>query len=156
MTRDRIMAPYAPVALLLLPAAWITLVVVGYTLMFWAIGVRPLSTAFVTSGSSLLTLGFERPDGLGALVLSFTEAALGMAVIALLLVTYLPSMYAAYSDQGDERHAAGDPRRQPADRRGDAGPRRPDPAARPSSTTCGPSGSAGSRPCRRRTRPCRR
>jgi hypothetical protein len=96
-TRDRIMSMYAPITLLLLPLVWIAATLAGFTLLFWAAGQRPLSDAFITSGSSLLTLGYERPDGLVAIALSFVEAGLGIAVLALLLVTYLPSMYAAFS-----------------------------------------------------------
>jgi len=95
--QDRVMAQFAPLTLLLMPLVWLTLVLLGFTLMFWASGVHPLSVAFYTSGSSLFTLGFERPDGFWPLVLSFMEAALALAVLALLLVTYLPSMYAAFS-----------------------------------------------------------
>ncbi|MFN2557509.1 MAG: hypothetical protein ABR592_11715 [Nitriliruptorales bacterium] len=95
--RDRIMAMYAPVSLLLLPLAWLSLVMAGFALLFWAVGERPLSAALVASGSSLLTLGFERPDRLIGVLLAFLEAGLGVAVLALLLVTYLPSMYAAFS-----------------------------------------------------------
>ena len=60
-TRDRIMAYYGPVSLMLLPAWWLVLICIGYTAMFWGLGVSPLTDAFVDSGSSLLTLGFARP-----------------------------------------------------------------------------------------------
>ncbi|MDP8977587.1 MAG: hypothetical protein M3N17_03230 [Actinomycetota bacterium] len=95
--RDDAMALYAPISLLTLPLVWLGLVLGGYTLMFWTAESRSWSDAFVTSGSSLLTLGYERPSNLAATALSFSEAALGIAVLALLLVTYLPSMYAAFS-----------------------------------------------------------
>ncbi|MGH8901525.1 MAG: hypothetical protein ACRDYA_07550 [Egibacteraceae bacterium] len=95
--RDRVMSLYAPLSLLVLPLVWIGLVLLGYTLLFWAVGERPLSAAFVVSGSSLLTLGFQSPKSLGGVALAFSEAALGLAILALLLVTYLPSMYAAFS-----------------------------------------------------------
>ena len=95
-TRDSLMAYFGPVSLLVLPAAWLVLVVTGYTAMFWAIGVRPVYDAFVASGSSLFTLGFIRPEvPLGA-ILSFTEAAIGLALVAL-LVSYLPTIYNAFS-----------------------------------------------------------
>src|SRR5919206_1029400 len=53
--RDRVMAFFAPVSLLVLPGVWLSIVVSGYTLMFWATGIQPLQTALETSGSSLLT-----------------------------------------------------------------------------------------------------
>src|SRR5437867_6752859 len=40
--RDRVMALYAPVSLLLLPLAWLALVLVGYAGMFWALGIEPV------------------------------------------------------------------------------------------------------------------
>lgn len=90
------MAHYAPTALVSLPLVWLTVVLGGYTAMFAALGVSPPSEAFRTSGSSLLTLGFARLDGVFATALAFTEAAVGLILLAL-LITYLPSMYAAFS-----------------------------------------------------------
>ena len=58
------MALYAPITLLILPAVWLVLVLVGYTGMFWAIGVASWRMAFKVSGSSLLTLGFAQVDEL--------------------------------------------------------------------------------------------
>jgi hypothetical protein len=94
--RDRVMAFYAPLGLLLLPALWVLLLVVGFTAVFWGTGVDPLSEAFVTSGSSLLTLGFVRPDGVGRVMISFIEASLGLAIVAL-MISYLPTIYGAFS-----------------------------------------------------------
>jgi fumarate reductase subunit D len=94
--RDRAMALYAPLTLIVLPVVWLALTLVGFTAMFWALGVNPLRTAFVTSGSSLLTLGFLRAPDLPTTVLAFAEAVLGLILLAL-LITYLPSMYGAFS-----------------------------------------------------------
>ena len=94
--RDRLMAYFGPISLMVLPAVWLTLVAIGYAAMFWAIGVRPLYTAFVTSGSSLLTLGFIRPDEPGGDALAFSEAVIGLGLVAL-LISYLPTIYGAFS-----------------------------------------------------------
>jgi hypothetical protein len=94
--RDRIMAMFAPIALLSLPGFLLTLILLGYTLIFWAIGVPRLYDAFALSGSSLLTLGFERKEGTLLLIVAFTEAAMG-PTLAALLISYLPTMYAAFS-----------------------------------------------------------
>jgi hypothetical protein len=94
--RDRIMALYGPLALLSLATTWVLLVGAGYTVMYWAVGVRPFSEAVITSGSSLLTLGFVRPVGTSTVLLAFSEAALGLLLIAL-LVTYLPVIYGAFT-----------------------------------------------------------
>jgi hypothetical protein len=94
--RDRALALYAPLTLIVLPVVWLALTLVGFSAMFWALGVHPLRTAFVTSGSSLLTLGFLRAPDLPTTVLAFAEAVLGLILLAL-LITYLPSMYGAFS-----------------------------------------------------------
>ncbi len=93
--RDGIMALFAPVATLGLVVAWGLLIGIGYAGVFWALGMS-VGRAFVESGSSLLTLGFEKPVGWGAIVAAFTEAGIGLTLVAL-LVSYLPAMYAAFA-----------------------------------------------------------
>jgi hypothetical protein len=100
--RDRLMAHYAPVSLLLLPFAWMTSAWLGFAAVFWAIEQEGAADALVSAGSALLTLGFERPDGMPAVLLSFAAAALALAVLALLLVTYLPSLYAAFAEREEQ------------------------------------------------------
>jgi hypothetical protein len=95
-TRDRVLALYAPTALLLLPVTWIALLIGGFTLLFWADGVRPLGTAYLTSGSSLLTLGFALPSSADSRTLTFVAATIGLGVVAL-LISYLPTIYQAFS-----------------------------------------------------------
>lgn len=94
--RDRLMAYFGPIALMVLPVVWLVIVGAGYTLIFWGIGVRPLEQALVDSGSSLLTLGFERPQGYGAELVAFSEATIGLGLIAL-LIAYLPTIYGGFS-----------------------------------------------------------
>ncbi len=67
--RDRVMALFAPVALLLLPISWLTIILLGYTLIFWGLGTRPWFDAFYLSGSSLFTLGFQSVNDLPRTVL---------------------------------------------------------------------------------------
>ncbi len=94
--RDQALAMYAPLALLFLPAAWLTLILIAYMFIFWAIEPRPLYDVFSLSGSSLLTLGFTKSEGVVSLLLEFTEAVFGLTLAAL-LIAYLPTMYAAFS-----------------------------------------------------------
>ncbi len=94
--RDRIMALYAPLTLLALPVVWLSLVLVGYACMFWAVGIQPVSAALRLSGSSLLTLGFSAADDVVATLLAFSEAMIGLLLVAL-LIAYLPTMYAAFA-----------------------------------------------------------
>lgn len=94
--RDRALATFAPVSLLTLPVVWLTLTVAGFTAVFRAIGVTSWADAFIASGSSILTLGFARPQGVAAGAVCFVEAGLGFGLIGL-LISYLPSIYAAFS-----------------------------------------------------------
>jgi hypothetical protein len=94
--RDRVMALYAPVALLTMPVVWLAIVTVGYTAMYWALDVRPLRAAFALSGSSLLTLGFRQAGAVPTEALIFSEAGVGVGLLAL-LITYLPSLYTTFS-----------------------------------------------------------
>ncbi len=93
--RDRIMASYASLSLLALPPVWLALVCFGYMLMFWALGAPTWTDAFRVSGSALLTLGFAAPVGVPQAILMFSEATIGLILIAL-LIAYLPTIYAAF------------------------------------------------------------
>jgi hypothetical protein len=94
--RDRIMALYGPVSLLALLITWLSLVLSGYAGIYWGMGGRSVREAFALSGSSVLTLGFERPDDLPTTVAVFSQAAIGLILLAL-LITYLPSIYGVFS-----------------------------------------------------------
>ena len=94
--RDRILAMYSPIALLTLPMTWVALVLIGFTGLFWGMGVRPWSEAFIISGSSLLTLGFDRPFGMWKTSMSFVEAGIGLGLVSL-MISYLPSIYSNFS-----------------------------------------------------------
>ena len=96
LERDRVLELYAPLSLLSLPPTWLALVLMGYMGLYWALGVSPWYDAFRTSGSALLTLGFAPGDGVLTTALMFSEATLGLLLVAL-LIAYLPTMYAAFS-----------------------------------------------------------
>ena len=94
--RDRVMALYAPIALLALPTVSIIVVFLGFACVFQGLEERGWRSAFTTSGSSLLTLGFERPSNLPGVFAAFTEAAIGLSLLAL-LIAYLPAIYSTFS-----------------------------------------------------------
>ncbi|MEY2400087.1 MAG: hypothetical protein QOJ08_198 [Ilumatobacteraceae bacterium] len=95
-SRDRTMSLYSPTALITLPVLWVVLVLAGFTSIFWGTGVRPITEAFATSGSSLFTLGFVRPRGTPRIGLEFAEAGIGLGLITL-MISYLPTIYSAFS-----------------------------------------------------------
>ena len=94
--RDAIMAYYAPIGLMLLVPTWYFLISLGYAAMYWALGVGDMFSSIRLSGSSLFTLGFETANAFWVTVLMFSEAMLGLIMVAL-LIAYLPTMYAAFS-----------------------------------------------------------
>ena len=94
--KDRVMALYAPLTLLMLVPLWLLLTAVGYSFIYWALGVTPWIEAFITSGSSLLTLGYASFDSFLFHLLSFSEAVIGLMLVAM-LIAYLPTMYSAVS-----------------------------------------------------------
>ena len=94
--RDRIMAHYAPVALVALPVFWEALVSVGYTSMFWALGEGSWARCYELSSSSLLTLGTANTHHVSIAALSYSEATLGLLLLTLLL-SYLPTIYQSFS-----------------------------------------------------------
>jgi hypothetical protein len=94
--RDRVMALFAPISLLSLPPAWLALVLTGYMCMFRAAGTPTWHEAFRFSGSALLTLGFAAADDVPRAILMYSEATIGLGLVAL-LIAYLPTMYSAFS-----------------------------------------------------------
>jgi hypothetical protein len=93
--RDRVMAYYAPVALVVLLIVWVTILLVGFTAMFYALGRLSLIDAFTVAGSSLFTLGFATRDYAPVVILDFVAAGTGLVFLAL-FITYLPSLYGGF------------------------------------------------------------
>jgi hypothetical protein len=94
--KDMIMAYYAPIGLMLLVPTWYVLIMLGYTCMYWAMGMRDFFAALRLSGSSLFTLGFESNSAFPVTLFEFSEAMLGLILVAL-LIAYLPTLYSAFS-----------------------------------------------------------
>lgn len=94
--RDRALSYYAPTGLLMLPLVSTLLILVGYSGIYWAMGIQPWEDALMHSGSALLTLGTVPFTDFGITLITFTEATLGLGLVAL-LISYLPTMYSAFS-----------------------------------------------------------
>ena len=75
---------------------WLVIVHAAYSCMYWALGARPWRAAFTLSGSSLLTLGFSSTGDLPKLALAFTEAGMGLGLVAL-MISYLPTLYSTFN-----------------------------------------------------------
>ena len=94
--RDAYMAYAAPLGVLALPAAWLVASLLGYAAIFWGIDGGGFGDAIIVSGSSLFTLGFARPLGVGGAITSFSEAAVGLALLAI-VISYLPTLNSAFA-----------------------------------------------------------
>lgn len=94
--KDALLARYAPTTLMLLPMVWASGVIYGFSLMFWALDVRPYREALVLSGWSLTTLGYWVATDLFTQVLVVGEALIGLGIVAL-LISFLPLMHSAFS-----------------------------------------------------------
>ncbi len=94
--RDRSLELYAPMTLIALLVTWLLCIQIGYMGMYWAVDGEFWYNLFKISGSSLLTLGFTLVDNWPTTILVFSEATLGLILIAI-LIAYLPTIYSAFS-----------------------------------------------------------
>lgn len=94
--RDRVMATYAPIALLSLPLVWFTIVIAGFTMVHWGVDGTSLRESFLVSGSSMLTLGVVFRTGLPSATLTFLQSVIGI-ILGAILIAYLPTIYSAFS-----------------------------------------------------------
>ncbi len=102
-TYDRIMGLFAPAATLMLLAAWLFALILGYGLVLYALRdqLQPappdLGTAMYFAATSVLTLGYGDIVAVGpaARVVVITAAISGLGLVAL-VVTFLFSLYGSY------------------------------------------------------------
>jgi len=93
---DSVLAAIAPVGLMLIPAAWIALILVGFSCIFWATDpTLGVGGAFHLAGSSITTLGFAPAVGAGQRAIAFVAAFFGLLLLTL-LITYLPTIYSGF------------------------------------------------------------
>jgi len=100
-TRDRVFALQAPLGLFAQLVTWGALTYLSFAALFWSLTASRISGASVAnaldlSGSSMLTLGFDAPSGLVQRLTAFAAAGVGLALFAL-VITYLPTLYGAFS-----------------------------------------------------------
>lgn len=100
-TRDHVFALQAPIGVFAQLVIWALLVFLGFAALFWALSSAPvtgveIAHALELSGSAMMTLGFDRPQGLVRHLVAFADAGVGLTLLAL-VITYLPSLYGAFS-----------------------------------------------------------
>lgn len=99
--RDKIMAYYGPFTLVTMTATWFVFIALGFSLMFVALDPWDFAEAYHLTGSSITTLGFAPAPTTLTQTLSFIEAGLGLFTLTL-MITYLPSMYQAFSQREEQ------------------------------------------------------
>jgi hypothetical protein len=93
--REAVLARFAPMSLLALAASWVTLVLIGFVPMYWAMSDITWEDSLLLSGSSITTLGFTAPNLIDA-IMAFIEAFIGLGLLAM-LIAYLPTLYGHFS-----------------------------------------------------------
>jgi hypothetical protein len=93
--KDRVIGLVGPLGLIVLFAAWLALIVVGFALMVWWVDGSTFGHALAESGSSVFTLGIVSGARSGR-ALDILEAGLGFLTIAL-EIAYLPTLYSSFS-----------------------------------------------------------
>lgn len=102
--RERILATFAPLLLLELLGMWVLMQVLGFSLLWWSLDGLPAlqgpGDALYYSGVVFFTVGFGEivPEAVVPRVGALVEAFTGVVTMAL-VVGYLPSLYAAYSER---------------------------------------------------------
>jgi hypothetical protein len=101
VTRDRVLALQGPLGVFSQLFVWSLLLFVCFAALFWSLtdsgGIgASVAHSLQLAGSSMLTLGTEKPHGLAAQMLGFAAAGVGLTLLAL-VITYLPSLYSAFS-----------------------------------------------------------
>jgi hypothetical protein len=99
--RENLLALQGPMGILAQLVTWTALVAFAFTGVLWAVEREPLSfdgirDAAAESGSSLTTLGIVHPVHPAGEFVAFTEAGIGLVLLAL-VVTYLPTIYGAFA-----------------------------------------------------------
>ena len=100
-SRENLLSLQGPLGILAQLVMWSALVAFGFTGVLWAVGglgfnAQGLRDAASQSGSSLTTLGIVRPHTVAGDFAAFTEAGIGLVLLAL-VVTYLPTIYHAFA-----------------------------------------------------------
>jgi hypothetical protein len=100
-TRDRVLAMQGPLGVFGQLIMWASLLFICFAAMFWSLTEtgsfgHSVAHSVELSGSSMLTLGTEAPNGLAAQLLGFASAGIGLTLLAL-VITYLPTLYGAFS-----------------------------------------------------------
>jgi hypothetical protein len=77
---------------------WLALLLIGYSAVYWALGASSWNAAVTISRESLLSFGSNLSGIPGGTIAAFSETVLSL-LLAAILVSYLPALYAAFSQR---------------------------------------------------------
>ncbi|MCZ4097815.1 MULTISPECIES: hypothetical protein [Streptomyces] len=100
-SKDRVLAPAAPLAIVITLMSWLACFMGGYALLEAAVSGLGPQTSLFEAGSSLFTLGFASSSRPTLTAIDFCAAATGPIVIGL-QIGYLPTLYGAYARRETE------------------------------------------------------
>ncbi len=89
---------YAPMSVMLLPVAWVILLLLGFSMMMWGVGEPSAGTSLALSGAAITTEGFLAPKSGGQTTLYILEGIIGLGIVGL-FITFLPTAYSIYSQR---------------------------------------------------------
>src|SRR5215831_6206148 len=87
---------YAPMSIMLLPVAWVILLLIGFSMMIWGMTEPSFGTSLSLSGAAITTEGFLAPKGGSQTTLYILEGIIGLGIVGL-FITFLPTAYSIYS-----------------------------------------------------------
>jgi hypothetical protein len=99
--RDRILATYAATLLIAQLAAWLGILFVGFSLIFWPLIHGGITTAFRTAGPALWEIGNVSGHG-GAQQAVLDLASIVGIITVTLQIAYLPTLYSAFNRRETE------------------------------------------------------
>ena len=99
--REKLWAYFAPLSVMLLPLVWVILLMIGFAMMLWGVSEPSVGTAITLSGAAITTEGFLAPKGGAQIVLYIIGGIIGLGIVGL-LITFLPTVYAIYSQREQE------------------------------------------------------
>jgi hypothetical protein len=100
-SKDRVLAPMAPLSILMTLISWLAAFMIGYALLQAAVSELGPLNAVREAGSSLFTLGFASSHHVDLTAIDFCSAATGPIVVGL-QVGYLPTLYGSYARRETE------------------------------------------------------
>jgi hypothetical protein len=89
---------YAPMSVMLLPVAWVILLLLGFSMMIWGMTEPSIGASLSLSGAAITTEGFLAPKGGSQTTLYILEGIIGLGIVGL-FITFLPTAYSIYSQR---------------------------------------------------------